>query len=385
MVSASIVLLFFLGVRADTVPEACVADQSGERRIGQILLQTRAASESVAHLDEEVEDSITQGVGSYGFISRACVTGYNTLMRRGQSLDACKRLCDQRSTCKSFEYGHNHGGGGYGRDGDCQLNSASNPSGCDGSHYNFDLYLKTSSISLYEYTKIDYGCVSGSNLEMIHNSNVRECEIRCDATKSCKSFEFGVNHGGSGYGRANDCHLQTGDNPSGCDGGKYNFDLYRRVRRVIHVPTYNVKGEWVPLFTIPSAMERTWTVGSSRTDGQELSSSVTLGLTTSLGSGFVTAGMTFEMSLSESMSTSITKEESQETVMKFAPSSKGDFLWQWYFKFEERGALIAKTKSREFAMTSGLAKPPRCLPGYFDNCQFHGAQDCGSNVHQTII
>lgn len=336
-----------------------------------------------AQRDHDTASDSSGSVGSYGFISRACVWDSNILLKPNSSLDECKRLCDQRSTCKSFEYGHNYGGAGYGRPGDCHLQSSSDPSECDGSYYNFDLHIKTSEVCVYGYRRIEGGCVDDRNLEMIHDSNVRECELRCSATPGCKSFEFGHNYGGSGYGRANDCQLQSGDDDSNCNGFQWNFDLYKRVGSCAQIPSFDASGEWVPLITIPpGGVQRSWTYGSSRTDGQELTSSVTIGLETSVSAGFTSASQTFEMSLSSTMSTSITSEVSETTVFTFEPSSQNgsNFLWQWYFYYEERGALFARTISQSFAMSSDRATPPRCLPGYFED-QFHGAQRCVSADH----
>ena len=61
-------------------------------------------------------------------------------------MDECKALCSAEPTCKSFEYGVDHGGTGTAyQPGDCQLQSAatpiSSPSTCI--YHNLDLYTRT--------------------------------------------------------------------------------------------------------------------------------------------------------------------------------------------------------------------------------------------------
>lgn len=334
--------------------------------------------------------------GEYGFIARACVNGSNILLKPRTSIAECKRLCDQRSDCKGFEYGRNYGGRGSYRPDDCQLSSSVDATGCDGSHYNTDFFVKTGKVCLHSYKKHDGGCVHASNLQMIHNSNLKECELRCSASSRCKAFEFGHNYGGSGYGRPNDCHLQSGTNSHGCNGFHYNFDLYLKEKTCHRIPSYSTHGEWVPLEALPPlGMTKTWTIGTSMTNGREVSNSVSIGLEKSVTSGFSAgpfkAESTFKMTMSLSMSVSIhssrTDSSTNSTSKTFVPHRGANFLWQWLFTYAEGGLTIASTQTPSFAQTVNRATPPRCLPGYFEaeekkaeeeakNEQFGGAQHC---------
>ena len=62
---------------------------------------------------------------------------------KGLSVEECQQRCTEEPTCKSIEYGVPHGGNGtvY-KQGDCQLNSASDPKECDGYNNNLDLYIR---------------------------------------------------------------------------------------------------------------------------------------------------------------------------------------------------------------------------------------------------
>ena len=69
------------------------------------------------------------------------------------------------------------------------------------------------------------GCVSGHNMKTIPEQTVDECKVLCDADPKCKAFEYGVEYGGE-FRKPRECGLQSGDNDAGCDGFKYNMDLY---------------------------------------------------------------------------------------------------------------------------------------------------------------
>ena len=79
---------------------------------------------------------------NYDHTSKACVAGHNLILYPNLSLDECKIKCNERSDCLAFEYGVPYGGSGGYNPNDCNLQSGANPSGCSGSHYNLDLYVK---------------------------------------------------------------------------------------------------------------------------------------------------------------------------------------------------------------------------------------------------
>jgi len=304
------------------------------------------------------------------------VLEHNIEMIPGKSISECARLCNQRSDCKAFEYGVNYGGGGYGRERDCHLQSSSDPVGCKGAYYNFDLYVKKSAVERWDYRKIDGGCVKKSNLELTHDSTPEECSLRCDASRKCMAFEFGRNYGGSGrrrLGRPNDCNLQSGTNKDGCNGREFNFDLYLRLRKKPQIPSFDVRGEWVSVYP----PMRTYPVGSSRTDGQALTTSFMAGMEASASAGFDSGKSSFIMDLTAEMSTAITKKRTQSDPLSFEPKGENDSLWQWVFDYYQDFSKKATTMTLEFAMTPSRAMPPRCIPG---RCRpgnpFEGCQRC---------
>jgi hypothetical protein len=80
----------------------------------------------------------------YKKIAASCVNDHNInhLKYSGKTLDECQRLCDATPNCVSLEYGVAYGGSGAFSPGDCMLNDASDPEGCDGHEQNLDLYVK---------------------------------------------------------------------------------------------------------------------------------------------------------------------------------------------------------------------------------------------------
>ena len=62
-------------------------------------------------------------------------------------------------------------------------------------------------------------------MKTIPDQTVEECKVLCDADLKCKAFEYGVEYGGE-FRKPRECVLQSGDNDAGCDGFKYNMDLY---------------------------------------------------------------------------------------------------------------------------------------------------------------
>jgi len=355
--------------------------------VGVLLLQLCYLFFGVSGIRVVEHGAAGGGSNPYGHLRRACVTGHNLLKKSNTELGECKKLCDQRHECKAFEYGVDYNGKGDAREGDCRLQSRSDPTGCNGTYENYDLYIKSSSIKTWEHRQVTGGCVHGSNIEMIHDSSVAECALRCDASNKCKAFEFGRDHGGSGYGRPNDCQLQDGTNSSGCNGFKYNFDLYLRTGQSADIPKFDVDGYWKAVTTLVGAYERETSIGSARTDDRELSAEFTIGMTSSVDSGFASAETQMSMSMSQSMSTSITTEEHFEDEWEFEANGENHVLWQWMFDYSKSNNLAATTKSMEFALTPSKARPPACLPGYFkvdgeESGQGWGGQECEDPAHK---
>jgi hypothetical protein len=80
---------------------------------------------------------------SYKQMPEACVQGHNMGKYPGKTVDECKSICNSDPKCKAFEFGvPHHGDNQKYRPNDCIPNDASDPFGCQGSHFNLDLYVK---------------------------------------------------------------------------------------------------------------------------------------------------------------------------------------------------------------------------------------------------
>jgi hypothetical protein len=86
-------------------------------------------------------------VHGYDFMLATCNNGGNYNLLRDQTADTCAVICSNDSSCKSFELYASHGGdrtilGHPMGPGDCYLQYGADHSGCDGTHWNVDLYIK---------------------------------------------------------------------------------------------------------------------------------------------------------------------------------------------------------------------------------------------------
>ena len=79
---------------------------------------------------------------NYEHTSRGCVHGHNIVKYPKLSLEECKKRCNNRGDCLAIEYGVSYGGRGSYKPKDCQLQSSTNKTACDGSYFNLDLYVK---------------------------------------------------------------------------------------------------------------------------------------------------------------------------------------------------------------------------------------------------
>ena len=73
-----------------------------------------------------------------------------------------------------------------------------------------------------------------STVRKFPSSTVLECKYLCDQRPDCISFQFGTNYGGLKVNfKPSDCQLLTAayTNTLGCDGGKYNLDLYIKTKK----------------------------------------------------------------------------------------------------------------------------------------------------------
>merc|ERR1719471_2228568 len=97
------------------------------------------------NLDFYVKDNLV----GYTHYPRRCVGGTNMRKFAQTTIQKCADLCEQDSKCKGFEYGVNYGGKGGYKAADCQLNSSSQMSDCDGAHHNLDFYVKDKALVGY--------------------------------------------------------------------------------------------------------------------------------------------------------------------------------------------------------------------------------------------
>ena len=59
------------------------------------------------------------------------------------SVEECKTKCNEEASCLAFEYGVPYGGSNtLFKPKDCTLQNGVDPKGCDGAHFNLDLYVK---------------------------------------------------------------------------------------------------------------------------------------------------------------------------------------------------------------------------------------------------
>ena len=78
-------------------------------------------------------------------------------------------------------------------------------------------------------------CVSGSNIIKYELKTINECKTLCNNYGAgCQAFEFGVNYGGATY-QAGDCQLQSSNIKEGCDGERWNLDLYSKTKDYVDI------------------------------------------------------------------------------------------------------------------------------------------------------
>ena len=78
----------------------------------------------------------------YDHFIKSCVSGHNLVRYGDKSISECKALCSARVDCLAFEYGVGYGGSGDIDPNDCLLQDSADKSGCNGIHWNADLYVK---------------------------------------------------------------------------------------------------------------------------------------------------------------------------------------------------------------------------------------------------
>lgn len=75
--------------------------------------------------------------------ARACVNRNDIELYSSKSVTECAEICSADPQCRGFEYGVDHGGQGIRySSGDCQPQSSSDTTDCDGLYWNVDFYEK---------------------------------------------------------------------------------------------------------------------------------------------------------------------------------------------------------------------------------------------------
>ena len=109
--------------------------------------------------------------------------------------------------------------------------------------------------------------MSSHNIKRYRGTTVDECKKLCADHPECKSFEYGVNHGGSRTTyKAGDCQLNSGTNAKNCDGVDNNLDLYIQIS-CKHNGTYSLTtthSEMIPSWD--ALPEKSWSELSSTDD-----------------------------------------------------------------------------------------------------------------------
>jgi len=194
----------------------CCASSSSECAV----MEPTTTTTTTTTLDPALE------VAGYSRYPGSCVGGYNIAIFSGKTLGQCATLCEVSDpTCLAFEFGVDYGGLLY-KEGDCITNKASDSTGCSGSSYNLDLYVRQ---DVYGYTPYPKACVSYHNIVQHTGKLLAECAELCDAVAGSVAFEYGVDHGGSAYSPG-DCVCQDSTDTAGCDGAAVNLDLYVKDR-----------------------------------------------------------------------------------------------------------------------------------------------------------
>ena len=92
----------------------------------------------------------------YEHTPKACVNGHGLELYHEMSVEDCKSKCNEREDCLAFEYGVFYDGKSTPsfKPRDCYLQNGADPSGCDGVHWNFDLYVKKGIHEIYSHSAL---------------------------------------------------------------------------------------------------------------------------------------------------------------------------------------------------------------------------------------
>lgn len=135
------------------------------------------------------------------------------------SAAACEGVCVEKfgSTCNYFIFGKDAKAGScwWQADAACAIGIRQD---------RYDIYKLERQAEGYIY--YEKACVTGNNIETIDDINIADCAERCNTEPSCVAFEYAVDYGGSFKYWDKRCVLQKSRNMEGCDGAKYNWDLY---------------------------------------------------------------------------------------------------------------------------------------------------------------
>ena len=108
---------------------ACVSSVPGCNKGEVPLLENYVLSFKLAVHESEVF------CPRYSHKPQACVTGKNLPTHADKTVAECADICDENSSCEAFEFPSNT------EVGLCRPQSSANDAGCDGVHYNLDLYV----------------------------------------------------------------------------------------------------------------------------------------------------------------------------------------------------------------------------------------------------
>ena len=78
--------------------------------------------------------------------------------------------------------------------------------------------------------KYPRSCVINSDFAKYRDKTLEECKVLCEQNKWCKALEYYFDYGGTEDNvtglRPQSCWLQLITNHTGCDGARWNKDLY---------------------------------------------------------------------------------------------------------------------------------------------------------------
>ena len=134
--------------------------------------------------------SIAFAGGGYQHIQNAAIQGHNALKLTNVSVQMCKKVCNGKSWCQSFDYNK--------KKNMCELSKSNYRSTGLKSNYRGNPYDHYSKIPV-SYQRIQNAAIQGHNTQRLTNVSVQACKAACTGKNWCQSFDY--------YKKQNMCDL----------------------------------------------------------------------------------------------------------------------------------------------------------------------------------